>query len=579
MCMLPAPRMPMVHLPQQFICTKGALLLSTEASMPHQIPLPDTSDSDDETLFDHVDSNVFDTYNAPETGSEASLSNSVNIDVTPNNQLLMSKNYKQALGALVLDCGYAGLKFMSVEGLDVGILWRKVIVREAGIDFEASFAQMIEFRSDQDSSLLTQSNQPEGFVDLRESIDVVPTSRKLFMDSNKSFSVLCLVLDSMHTHRHSNGERPNLDEDKGESSLILHDFVAKHTEMHLMLKAESIEKYRHLTTEANTSPYQAVVLKSLDAFSTPRTRICVQTKFRCIGHQSAIALCCNLVQPIALHAIISVPLIQRAGFLKGNWSNGHTVADSIGERSKQPTAYKFKTDCSIIPVWARGEMLYHQGIRMNVLPGLRTARPLSEVDFPDKYLFTRILQQVSKILLKIEKTVNEQLEAEDLTRSSNKSKTSHAIAANLSELKLKKILIDKMESNKHHDWLLETNKTSNSVHDLGNKTFTCVMDNSTLRISSLVGRSILVTRLMSDGYSLDFSAIGMNRLKVDTLTLGLLAGPTFKLMEGSCKSLVELEYFLKEVYKATTDQLNWNNPEGQQYPHDMRKLLPLIPNS
>ncbi|GJR99071.1 hypothetical protein Tco_0315580 [Tanacetum coccineum] len=31
-------------------------------------------------------------------------------------------------------------------------------------------------------------------------------------------------------------------------------------------------------------------------------------------------------------------------------SNGHTVADSIGERLKQPTAYKFKTDCSIIPV-------------------------------------------------------------------------------------------------------------------------------------------------------------------------------------------------------------------------------------
>ncbi|GJV38598.1 hypothetical protein Tco_1411075 [Tanacetum coccineum] len=56
--------------------------------------------------------------------------------------------------------------------------------------------------------------------------------------------------------------------------------------------------------------------------------------------------------------------------------------------------------------------------------------------------------QVSKILLKIEKTVNEQLEAEVLTRSSNESKTSHAVAANLSELELKKILIDKMESNK-----------------------------------------------------------------------------------------------------------------------------------
>ncbi|GKF29243.1 hypothetical protein Tco_0095585, partial [Tanacetum coccineum] len=45
------------------------------------------------------------------------------------------------------------------------------------------------------------------------------------------------------------------------------------------------------------------------------------------------------------------------------------------------------------------------------------------------------------------------------------------------------------------------------------------------------------------------------------------------------KSLVELEYFMEEVYKATTDQLDWINPEGQQYPHDLRKPLPLIPNS
>ncbi|GJU49449.1 hypothetical protein Tco_1219004 [Tanacetum coccineum] len=78
---------------------------------------------------------------------------------------------------------------------------------------------------------------------------------------------------------------------------------------------------------------------------------------------------------------------------------------------------------------------------------------------------------------------------------------------------------------------------------------------------------------------LDFSAFIMNRLKVDTLTSELLAGPTFELMKGSCKSLVELEYFFEEVYKATIDQFDWNNPEGQQYPHDLRKPLPLIPNS
>ncbi|GJT54617.1 hypothetical protein Tco_0989671, partial [Tanacetum coccineum] len=78
---------------------------------------------------------------------------------------------------------------------------------------------------------------------------------------------------------------------------------------------------------------------------------------------------------------------------------------------------------------------------------------------------------------------------------------------------------------------------------------------------------------------LDFLTFVMNRLKVDTLTPELLAGPTFDLMKGSCKSMVELEYFLEEVYKATTDQFHWNNPEGQQYPHDLCKPLPLIPNS
>nr|GFC78758.1 hypothetical protein [Tanacetum cinerariifolium] len=34
-----------------------------------------------------------------------------------------------------------------------------------------------------------------------------------------------------------------------------------------------------------------------------------------------------------------------------------------------------------------------------------------------------------------------------------------------------------------------------------------------------------------------------------------------------------------EVYKATTDQLDWVNPEGQQYPHNLLQPLPLIPDN
>nr|GFB43624.1 hypothetical protein [Tanacetum cinerariifolium] len=48
---------------------------------------------------------------------------------------------------------------------------------------------------------------------------------------------------------------------------------------------------------------------------------------------------------------------------------------------------------------------------------------------------------------------------------------------------------------------------------------------------------------------IDFSNFIMNRLGVDTLTPELLAGPTYKLIRGSCNSLTELEYHLEEVYK------------------------------
>ncbi|GJU46379.1 hypothetical protein Tco_1203645 [Tanacetum coccineum] len=44
--------------------------------------------------------------------------------------------------------------------------------------------------------------------------------------------------------------------------------------------------------------------------------------------------------------------------------SGTSVADSIADRLTRPTAYKFKTDCSIIPVWGRGSV---NMIKMSVI--------------------------------------------------------------------------------------------------------------------------------------------------------------------------------------------------------------------
>ncbi|GKA98921.1 hypothetical protein Tco_0826858 [Tanacetum coccineum] len=135
------------------------------------------------------------------------------------------------------------------------------------------------------------------------------------------------------------------------------------------------------------------------------------------------------------------------------------------------------------------------------------------------------------------------------------------------------------ETSQHPDWFQKPAKPPTPNHDW-NKTLPAAHGPVQPWLSTLAQKEDTresFNELMDT--PLDFSTFVMNRLIVDTLTLELLVGPTFELMKGSCKRLVELEYLFEEVYKATTDQLDWNNPEGQQYPHDLRKLLPLIPNS
>nr|GFB06332.1 hypothetical protein [Tanacetum cinerariifolium] len=61
---------------------------------------------------------------------------------------------------------------------------------------------------------------------------------------------------------------------------------------------------------------------------------------------------------------------------------------------------------------------------------------------------SQVKAQVTRILPRIEESVNAQLEAEVLTRLSHSSRTSYAVAADLSKMELKRILIDKMEGNK-----------------------------------------------------------------------------------------------------------------------------------
>nr|GEW20329.1 hypothetical protein [Tanacetum cinerariifolium] len=223
--------------------------------------------------------------------------------------------------------------------------------------------------------------------------------------------------------------------------------------------------------------------------------------------------------------------------------------------------------------------------------------------------------QVSKILLKIEKNVNEQLEAKVLTQSSNSSKTSYVVTTDLSEMELKNILIEKMEGNKsiyrsdeqrnlykalvkayesdkiildtYEDIVMLKSRRDDDVDkdeepfaglDRGSKRrregkepestrtpkekATRTAGKSTQGIQLWISELAKQAEFCSSFNELmdtpvDFSAFLMNRLKVDTLTLELLAGLTYELMKGSCKSLVELEFFLDEIMGTSSGLKAW----------------------
>ncbi|GJZ83252.1 hypothetical protein Tco_0648425 [Tanacetum coccineum] len=96
------------------------------------------------------------------------------------------------------------------------------------------------------------------------------------------------------------------------------------------------------------------VLKSSGCALNYETMDLRSTKFRCIV----------TIKVLLLYAVIVFntrdpsTLISATTLSPKSRSKGRTVADSIAERLTRPTAYKFKTDCSIIPVWEKD--VYHR---------------------------------------------------------------------------------------------------------------------------------------------------------------------------------------------------------------------------
>nr|GEU80616.1 retrovirus-related Pol polyprotein from transposon TNT 1-94 [Tanacetum cinerariifolium] len=247
------------------------------------------------------------------------------------------------------------------------------------------------------------------------------------------------------------------------------------------------------------------------------------------------------------------------------------------------------------------------------------------------YIPEIVQRYMDQLMNEAVKTVNEQLEAEVLTRSSNSSKTSYAVAADLSEMELRKILIEKIEGNKSihrldeqrnlYKALVQAYESDKIILDTYGDTVTLKRrrdddadkdeepsagsDRGSKRrregkepesTSALKEKATMTTSKSTQGSksrqtSISESATAEEPMQT-THDLEEPSHPEFEIDAADDQPIAEtsqhLEWFsqqkkpptpYQEVYKATTDQLDWINPEGQQYLHNLLKPLPLIPNS
>nr|GEZ28825.1 hypothetical protein [Tanacetum cinerariifolium] len=180
--------------------------------------------------------------------------------------------------------------------------------------------------------------------------------------------------------------------------------------------------------------------------------------------------------------------------------------------------------------------------------------------------------QVSKILPKIEHTVNEQLEAKVLTRSSNSLKTSYVVVVDLSEMEFKKILIEKMEGNKS---IHRSNEQRNLY-----KALVKAYESDKI-ILDTYGDTVTLKRRRDDDADKDkepFAGSDRGSKRQEPMqTTFEMEEPSHPEFETSVddQPIVEPsqhpEWFSQQKKPST--------PDRQQYPHNLLKPLPLIPNN
>ncbi|GJR95916.1 hypothetical protein Tco_0268090 [Tanacetum coccineum] len=164
----------------------------------------------------------------------------------------------------------------------------------------------------------------------------------------------------------------------------------------------------------------------------------------------------------------------------------------------------------------------------------------------------------------IQRTITESLDNVVLAKSSSQLQLTYEATTSLTKFELKKILLNKLQKNQG----LKKRKTSKDVEP-----------SKGLKLKE--SRKGTKSQSKSSSKSVQakesvFEAVDTDMPRNQGSDLEHLVGPAFNLLKGTCRSRMELKYHFEECYKVVTNRLDWNNPEGREYPFDLSKPLPLI---
>ncbi|GKB26789.1 hypothetical protein Tco_0866190 [Tanacetum coccineum] len=210
---------------------------------------------------------------------------------------------------------------------------------------------------------------------------------------------------------------------------------------------------------------------------------------------------------------------------------------------------------------------------MNYLSASITARITEQVKIQLPQILPKEVSNFSPPV--IQSMVTKSLEHAVLAKESSQPKSSYEAASSLTEFELKKILIDKMDE-------MYSLKRSRKDKDKDE-------DPSTGSDRGLKKRKTSKDTELTKGLKAKESQSGLSK---GTKSQSKSSGKTTHVEEPEFEVESTRDWFTKpkqpeepidpdwnvECYKALSEKLDWDNPEGGDYPFDLTKPLPLVMN-